>query len=73
MTVLAANSEDPREEARGGIYGAPVIGRPLSKARDLADSFEPDPDDSRGVRAGKHLVRGSAVAGATGIAMMTFL
>ena len=71
--TMQAHADQPRPTPRGGIYDAPFIGRPLGKVRDVADSFEPAPDDSRGVRAGKHLVRGGAVAGATGLAMIAIL
>lgn len=73
MTIETSDPEGSQPADRAGIYNVPYIGRPLGKVRDIADSLEPTPEDSRGVRAGKRLVQGSAVAAATGVAMIAVL
>ena len=49
---------------RGGIYGLPIVGRPARATREFFDDMAPQPGDSKGVTAGKQVLRYGTVVGA---------
>ncbi|MGR6967016.1 hypothetical protein ACU610_21385 [Geodermatophilus sp. URMC 61] len=79
MTVTAfdefetepTRSEEPKPQRRtDGIYGLPGVGGPASKVHEFFESMAPEPEDPLAVKVGKNLVRGGAVAAATGAALV---